>query len=116
MSGEECVRTLEGHGLGFSLVAFSYNSARLALASYDSTVKIWNSSSGEYFETFNTGRELFNISFDTASSYLRTDTGLTDMSVSPALDTTNISRLSREFGWSVDYIQYREQIVATPEY
>ena len=46
-----CLQTLEGHrGLVWS-VAFSHDSARLASASDDNTVKIWDASSGECLRT-----------------------------------------------------------------
>ncbi|KAF1812310.1 hypothetical protein P152DRAFT_507620 [Eremomyces bilateralis CBS 781.70] len=46
-----CLQTLEGHsGYVFS-VAFSHDSARLASASYDRTVKIWDTSSGACLQT-----------------------------------------------------------------
>ncbi|KAF2190120.1 WD40 repeat-like protein [Zopfia rhizophila CBS 207.26] len=40
-----CLQTLEGHSGSVSSVAFSHDSTRLA--SYDSTVKIWDASSGD---------------------------------------------------------------------
>jgi WD40 repeat protein len=41
-----CLQTLEGHSSWVSSVAFSHDSTRLASASYDRTVKIWDASSG----------------------------------------------------------------------
>ncbi|KAF2174943.1 WD40 repeat-like protein, partial [Zopfia rhizophila CBS 207.26] len=51
-----CLQTLEGNShLGHSdsvmSVAFSHDSARLASASYDKTVKVWGASSGECVQT-----------------------------------------------------------------
>ncbi|KAF2183663.1 hypothetical protein K469DRAFT_667871 [Zopfia rhizophila CBS 207.26] len=46
-----CLQTLEGHSGSVSSVAFSYDSARLASASLDKTVKIWDASSGECLQT-----------------------------------------------------------------
>ncbi|KAF2022867.1 HET-domain-containing protein [Setomelanomma holmii] len=48
-----CLQTLEGHSSIVSSVAFSHDSARLALASAssDSTIKIWDASSGAYLQT-----------------------------------------------------------------
>src|SRR4051794_28806134 len=65
-----CLQTLEGHSGPVSSVAFSHDSTRLASASDDSTVKIWDTSSGECLQTLGIGRALFNISVDTTSSYL----------------------------------------------
>ncbi|EOA82641.1 uncharacterized protein SETTUDRAFT_22619 [Exserohilum turcica Et28A] len=41
-----CLQTLEGHSSGITSVTFSHDSTRLASASEDSTVKIWDASSG----------------------------------------------------------------------
>jgi WD40 repeat protein len=46
-----CLQTLEGHSSEVSSVAFSHDSTRLASASYDSTVKIWDASSGACLQT-----------------------------------------------------------------
>ncbi|KAL5371063.1 hypothetical protein DPSP01_014517 [Paraphaeosphaeria sporulosa] len=46
-----CLQTLEGHGSGVISVAFSADSARLASASGDRTVKIWDASSGACLQT-----------------------------------------------------------------
>ena len=56
-------------------VAFSPDSARLASASHDNTVKIWDASSGECLQTLDIGKALFNISVDTTGSYLHTEMG-----------------------------------------
>src|SRR5947207_9846969 len=46
-----CLQTLEGHrGTVFS-VAFSHDSTRLASASSDGTVRIWDAGSGECLQT-----------------------------------------------------------------
>jgi WD40 repeat protein len=46
-----CLQTLEGHSNSVSSVAFSHDSTRLASASSDSTVKIWDASSGACLQT-----------------------------------------------------------------
>ncbi|KAF2190335.1 WD40 repeat-like protein [Zopfia rhizophila CBS 207.26] len=46
-----CLQTLEVHSGPVNSVAFSHDSTRLASASDDSTVKIWNVSSGECEQT-----------------------------------------------------------------
>ena len=46
-----CLQTLEGHSSWVSSVAFSHDSTRLASASDDKTVKIWDASSGECLQT-----------------------------------------------------------------
>ena len=71
----ECLQTLKGHSSGVMSVAFSHDSARLASASYDKTVKIWDASSGECLQTLIIGQALFRISFDITDSYLQTNIG-----------------------------------------
>ena len=46
-----CLQTLEGHSDKVSSVAFSRDSTRLASASADRTVKIWDTGSGECLQT-----------------------------------------------------------------
>jgi WD40 repeat protein len=46
-----CLQTLEGHSQSVNSVAFSHDSARLASASWDRTVKIWDAHSGACLQT-----------------------------------------------------------------
>jgi WD40 repeat protein len=46
-----CLQTLKGHSSAVSSVAFLHDSARLASASYDRTIKVWDVSSGECLQT-----------------------------------------------------------------
>jgi WD40 repeat protein len=46
-----CIQTLEGHSAAVSSVAFSQDFARLASASWDKTIKVWDTSSGECLQT-----------------------------------------------------------------
>src|SRR3954451_14694708 len=46
-----CLQTLEAHSGSVNSVAFSGDSTRLASASYDRTVKIWDASSGKCLQT-----------------------------------------------------------------
>ena len=50
-SWSACLQTLEGHSGGVWSVAFSHDSTRLASASGDRTVKIWDASSGACLQT-----------------------------------------------------------------
>ena len=68
-----CLQTLEGHSDWVSSVAFSPDSARLASASDNRTVKIWDASSGECLQTLEVGTELFEVLFDVTGSYLHTE-------------------------------------------
>lgn len=67
--------TLEGHRDWVCSVVFPHNSSRLASASDDKTVKIWDLSSGVCLSTLNVGRKLHRISFDHTDSYLHTEIG-----------------------------------------
>ncbi|RYN87201.1 Vegetative incompatibility protein [Alternaria tenuissima] len=46
-----CLHTLEGHSNAVSSVVFSHDSTRLASASYDRTVKMWDASTGACLHT-----------------------------------------------------------------
>src|ERR1700743_2035813 len=46
-----CLQTLEGHSNWVGSVPFSHDSTRLASASHDRTVKIWEASSGRCLQT-----------------------------------------------------------------
>jgi WD40 repeat protein len=46
-----CLQTLECHSISVSSVAFSHDSTKLASASYDNTVKVWDASSGACLQT-----------------------------------------------------------------
>ncbi|KAF2678860.1 hypothetical protein K458DRAFT_282421, partial [Lentithecium fluviatile CBS 122367] len=46
-----CLQTLEGHSGAVMSVAFSHDSTRLASASYDNTVKVWDVHSGACLQT-----------------------------------------------------------------
>ncbi|OCK72880.1 hypothetical protein K432DRAFT_252461, partial [Lepidopterella palustris CBS 459.81] len=46
-----CLQTLEGHSGWVWSVAFSHDSTRLASASHDTTIKIWDASSGKCLHT-----------------------------------------------------------------
>jgi WD40 repeat protein len=70
-----CLQTLEGHSNYVNSIAFSHDSTRLASASRDRTVRIWDASSGDCLKTLIIGKANFNISFDTTGSYLHTDFG-----------------------------------------
>ncbi|KXX81126.1 Vegetative incompatibility protein HET-E-1 [Madurella mycetomatis] len=72
----QCVATLKGHSHPVNSVAWSYDSSRLASASYDMTVKIWGPATGQCVATFAIGKPLFSLQFDKSSpNYLYTELG-----------------------------------------
>jgi WD40 repeat protein len=80
----ECLQTHKGHSDWVSSVAFSHNSAWLASASYDSTVKIWDTGNSECLQTLSIGEALEDIAFSTTDSYLLTNRGTLDLTLSAA--------------------------------
>ncbi|KAL2126257.1 hypothetical protein VTI74DRAFT_1305 [Chaetomium olivicolor] len=47
-----CLQTLEGHSSGVTSVAWAHDATRLASASEDKTIKIWDPATGECLSTF----------------------------------------------------------------
>ncbi|KIW92905.1 uncharacterized protein Z519_06754 [Cladophialophora bantiana CBS 173.52] len=91
-----CLQTLEGHSDSVSSVAFLHDSTRLASASLDGTVKLWDAGSGVCLQTLEVGTVLYNISFDVATSCLRTEIGTIAINSSSALYTTpNVTKPQR---------------------
>ncbi|KAF2033038.1 hypothetical protein EK21DRAFT_98596 [Setomelanomma holmii] len=88
-----CLQTLEGHGESVSSVTFSHDSARLASASQDSTVKIWDVSTSACLQTLEGHSESVNsvaFSHDSArlaSAYEDSTIKIWDASTGECLQT-----------------------------
>ena len=92
-SWSACLQTLEGHSDAIHTVAFSHDSAWLASASYDMTIRIWDTSSGECLQVLKIGIwPVSHLSFDPTGSYLHTGNGLIDIKFLSDLDI--ITRVS----------------------
>jgi WD40 repeat protein len=68
-------QTLEGHSDWVRSVAFSHDSKLLASASCDSTVKIWDTSTGSCHQTVTTNTYITSLSFDSIDSNLLMNSG-----------------------------------------
>jgi WD40 repeat protein len=101
-----CLQTLEGHSGSVNSVAFSHDSARLASASRDSTVKIWDASSGKCLQTLKGHNySVDSVAFSHDSARLASASGdntvkIWDASSGKCLQTLEIGR--RLFNISFD--------------
>lgn len=69
------MQILKGYTAWVRSVAFSYDSAVLALASGDETIRIWRSDSGECMQIFHLGVTSSTLSFERNTLRLLTDVG-----------------------------------------
>jgi WD40 repeat protein len=66
-----CLQTLQGHSDWVSAVAFSHHSTKLASASFDKTVKVWDVSSGACLQTLEGhSRYVYSVAFSHNSAKL----------------------------------------------
>ena len=102
-----CLQTLEGHSDYVSSVAFSHDSTRLASASDDRTVKIWDASSGACLSTINVGTSLRYLSFNSTGTLIHTETGtitITTSQITNRVDVTASDLQCQGAGLSPDSI------------
>ncbi|OAF98476.1 uncharacterized protein CC84DRAFT_1238634, partial [Paraphaeosphaeria sporulosa] len=88
-----CLQTLEGHSDQLTSVAFSPDSTRLASASTDGTVKVWDAGSGACLQTLDIGYPLQTMSFNASGSGLLTNIGV--INLGPLL-SSNITTTTQE--------------------
>jgi WD40 repeat protein len=71
-----CLQTLEGHSIEVNSVAFSHDSSKLASASDDNMVKVWDASSGACLQTLEGhSSQVFSVAFSHDSSKLASASG-----------------------------------------
>lgn len=96
-----CLQEFDEHHSIVSQVALSHDSALLAFATFDNTVKIWEVGTGRCLQTLEVGKTLRELSFDpTNRSHLDTEIGPIDLDLDldPNLDpvpASNAIRMAR---------------------
>jgi WD40 repeat protein len=101
-----CLQTLEGHSSGVNSVAFSHDSAQLASASDDKTVKIWDVSSGTCLRTLKGhSSEVSSVAFSHDSTQLASASydktvKIWDVSSGACLQTINTSETLHELSFN----------------
>jgi WD40 repeat protein len=96
-----CLQTLEGHSGDVNSVAFSHDSTRLASASYDSTVKIWDASTGACMHTLKGhSNEVTSVAFShdstrLASASYDSTVKIWDASTGACVQTLNVGKILR---------------------
>ncbi|RYP68781.1 hypothetical protein DL770_008391 [Monosporascus sp. CRB-9-2] len=75
-NGDKCLQRLEGHGNLVNSVAFSYNSALVASASSDETVRVWRVDTGECTQELNDHDDwVSSVAFSHDSALLASGSG-----------------------------------------
>jgi WD40 repeat protein len=67
--------TLEGHWDKVIAVQFSPDGSKLASASYDKKVMVWDLNTNSPFQTIDVGRYVLDLAFSPDGFYLKTNTG-----------------------------------------
>ena len=101
-----CLQTLEGHTDSVTSVVFSHDDKRVASASHDHTVKIWDAASGKCLQTLQVGTILRKICFDATDQCLHTEIGdvILDGSVASSVVPSTAAHRCRGYGLSSDGI------------
>jgi len=60
----QCLRTMMGHGKAVRDITFSNDGRRFLSASYDKTVKLWDTETGKCISSFTTGKIPYTVKFN----------------------------------------------------
>jgi WD40 repeat protein len=102
-----CLQTLEGHSSYVTSVAFSHDSTRLASASYDNTVKIWDASTGACLQTLEghssyvTSVAFSHDSTRLASASCDNTVKIWDASTGACVQTLNVGKILSGFSFDL---------------
>jgi len=100
-----CLQTLEGHSWGVTSVAFSHDDKRLASASSDNTVKVWDAASGKCLQTLEGHSDwVTSVAFSHDDKHLASASGdntvkVWDAASSKCLQTLEVGRILRNISF-----------------
>ena len=101
VKGEVRPSPFEGHDGHVRSVAYSPDGKQIASCSYDSTVRVWDVSTGSRIRTFSADRWIFSLAFSPDGTQIASDKGLWDLSTG-SFTPHNFGKLSDTVAFSPD--------------